>query len=757
MNIIVDENGNANYDIALTDEEESAASESDGSFNVGIDHWQIRNGTISYADASLPLEAIFRNVNHSGSGDFTQDQFDLNTQTSADSVMITHDGVTYISNKSILADAVLNISDNFSTFTFRENSIAVNEFTVGIDGIFKMLEESYQMDLTVKALDNSFKSLLSLTPGIYKDGFESIRANGTLDFEANIKGTYTEDQIPAFNLKLATNNSMFQYPDLPTPVSQIDLDLRIQNSDGIIENTSVEMPVFHAELGSNPIDATLFLENLRDYAMRGSLSASLNFADITAIFPVEGMEIRGNGKADISFEGKYDSINHTMPEVSGNISISNGYVRSAELPYALEKVSLVSTIENPTGQMKDFRMTIKPFDLQLDGAPFMANGEISNLDNYTWDLNAQGSVDLKKLVSLLKLKDMQLEGQLMADIQTRGNMAALEAERYGDLPTSGDVTLRNFAYDSPEMPEAFNISEASVTFDPSRMSLVRFESTFGSSDFSIKGSLSNYIGYILDESAVLRGNLDITSKRINLNELMTTDDSTDAQDTTLSVIPVPDHVEFVVNAKADNVDVTNMNMENAAGRLKISDETVYLEDFTFNMLGGKFESVGNYSTKNKQEPSFEFGLDVDEVMLAEAFKTFELVQKFAPVAGHMKGKVSTEISLSGLLEEDMSPELGSINADGLLEIINASLTDSRILQGISSVSSLDTGDDMSFENLLMNITIRDGRLQVDPFTVNLKGYETEIMGTTSLDGSIAYQLTMQVPGGSVGTKLNEFL
>jgi hypothetical protein len=51
---------------------------------------------------------------------------------------------------------------------------------MSFDGWFKMNENDYGMDLTFKSPDNSFKSLLSLVPGMYSSSFNNIETKETL-------------------------------------------------------------------------------------------------------------------------------------------------------------------------------------------------------------------------------------------------------------------------------------------------------------------------------------------------------------------------------------------------------------------------------------------------------------------------------------------------------------------------------------------------------------------------------------------------
>src|SRR5262249_11029112 len=161
----------------------------------------------------LPYYLAMKGFDHTGSGDFTQDIFDLRTHTVADTVTTSYGAMELLTDKKVELDAVISISENISRFAFKENSVKVNDFAMSADGWFKMNPADYAMDITFKSPENSFKSLLSLVPGMYTEDFSKIETKGDLSFSGLVKGTYSEKQIPAFTVDLKVNNAMFKYPD----------------------------------------------------------------------------------------------------------------------------------------------------------------------------------------------------------------------------------------------------------------------------------------------------------------------------------------------------------------------------------------------------------------------------------------------------------------------------------------------------------------------------------------------------------------
>ena len=77
---------------------------------------------------------------------------------------------------------------------------------------------------------------------------------------------------------------------------------------------------------------------------------------------------------------------------------------------------------------------------------------------------------MQKITKIFPVEGMSLAGKVKANIQTKGNYADVQAERYERLPTSGTASLQNFKYVTADLP-AVGISEASMVFDPRKIAL----------------------------------------------------------------------------------------------------------------------------------------------------------------------------------------------------------------------------------------------------------------------------------------------
>jgi uncharacterized protein involved in outer membrane biogenesis len=755
INIRVNKDGKANYDIAIPSSDTTAAEES-GDFSFGIDHWEIVDGDVSYIDETIPYELEIKGMNHTGSGDFTQDEFDMTTLTKADTVSTSFDGTEYLTDKRAEIDAVIKISEDYSRFTFKENKAKINDFAMSFDGWFKMNESDYEMDITYKSPENTFKSLLSLVPGMYSKDFDKIETAGDLAFNGFVKGKYSEKQMPAFNVNLKVNEAMFKYPDLPTAVKNISMDLLIDNKDGIIDNTVVDLKQLHLEFGNNPVDARALITKIYPTNVDGEVKAKLNLAELSSMFPMEGLTMKGNYAVDVKAKGIYDSLKKKIPAIEASMSLANGFVKSKDFPIPMEDLKFSSNIRNVTGDMTETVIQVNDFSMLMDGERFSANLLLQNLVDYTWDLKAKGGVDLEKITKVFPLDGMTLAGKMKADLTTKGKYSDLQAEKYDRLPTSGSASLRDFKYITSDLPPV-TLSQATMTFDPRKIEIRDVNGTVGKSDFNVNGSIANYIGYVFGENETIKGNVIFKSNLFDLNEFMVESDETTTDTTSMGVIPVPDNIDFVLKSDIKRVKLMNYVLTNATGDVIVRNAKADLSGLKFNMLGGQFVVNGSYDTKDIRHPKYDFGLKVENLSMKQAANSSSLVQTYAPIAGLVNGNCNLDFKITGELLSTMMPNMGTVNGGGLIKIMQASLKESKILSGISSVTKLDDTNEVTLKDVLMSASISKGRLSVKPFDAKFGSYKTTIAGSTGLDGSIDYNLKMDVPAGKLGSQFNSLI
>lgn len=763
ITIITLSDGSANYDIAKETEsvEEAPTTEGEAGVSFGINSFSIEDGDFVYYDQSIQFFTQLADINVNGSGDFEADIFDLLTTGNLQLVDLNYDGTDYVTEKLVDLDVVLSMDLPNSKYTFKENEININSFPLAVDGFFSLLEDGFGMDLKFKAPRSEFKQLLSLVPGVYNDSFKDLKSEGTLSFDGNVTGTYSDTSMPAFGFNMAVNDGKFQYPDLPDAIKNVQMALSIENKSGVMEETRIDLSKMHLEMGSNPIDAKLIVENLKDFRLNADVNGQLNLNELANYFPMEGYELSGGLDFSAKANGVYDSTSHTIPTLDINVDLTEGRIKTPDLPSAIEGFVVKTNITNTSGSLKDTRIVVDNISMNLDGQPFMANMVLSNPDNFEWDVNIEGDLDLDKLMKLYPMEGMQLKGQISTQLSSKGKMSDLEAQRYNRMPTKGSLTLANFDYQGEGIDQAITISRAQASFTNDKMQLTEYSGTAGSTSYSMQGEVSNYLGFALNDE-VLKGSLNVNADQLAISEWMVESNGTaeESNDESISepmeVVRIPENVEFNMQTSVNKVTYNNLLMNNMKGRVVVKDGKVNLNDAGFDAMNGTIGLTGEYDSKPEQ-PTFDFKFGAKEISIPSSFQSVDMVQRLAPVTEKMTGLFSTDFNLKGALGADMMPDYSTVTGGGLIQVLQASLGQSDLLSGLTSVTKLAKVGTATLDKIKMTAEVKDGRLFIKPFDVKLGDYKTQVFGSTGIDGTIDYVLKMNVPAGQVGTQLNSLV
>ena len=132
------------------------------------------------------------------------------------------------------------------------------------------------------------------------------------------------------NLKI--NNGFFQYPDLPQPVKNIAIDMKVENPDGITDHTVLDISKGHIEFGNDPFDFSIQFKNpVTVQYLDATLKGKLNLAEITRFVKLKaGTLLSGILDANASAKGNLSTITKHQ---AGPFT-ANGFINITGLNYS---------------------------------------------------------------------------------------------------------------------------------------------------------------------------------------------------------------------------------------------------------------------------------------------------------------------------------------------------------------------------------------------------------------------------------------
>lgn len=620
--------------------------------SINLQDYSIENGTLVYEDEPGDMMAMIRNLDHSGSGDFTDDLFTLETETSG-VVVFRNGNIDYLSNVDTRLDADFEMDMQKKKFTFKDNRLSLNNLPIRFDGYVALPEEGMDIDMKFAALETEFRNVLSLIPAIYLNNYKELKSSGTVALEGTVKGRMTDSLLPAFNLKLLVANGMFQYPDLPQPVRNVQVDLAVSNPGGTPDHTVIDLQRMHVELGGDPFDMHMVVKTpVSDPYIDATMKGRLNLG----------------------------ALNKSMP---------------------------------------------------LD-------------------------------------KGTEIGGVLVADVQARGNLSALDTRQYERFVATGVVVAQNIVYATPDMPEKVVVKTANLAFSPQTATLSNLAVTLGKSDISGEGRLDNIIGYVLTDRD-LQGSLTVSSGYFNLNPWLgisgqeqpapaaAQPSATPAAQTGEQKPDLPGGINFTVNARMKEVVYDNLTLRNIVASLTLRDKVMALQSASMDLLGGSMTMKGTYDTRVPEKPKSDFSMAIKNFSIAESFDKFTTLQAFVPFLDYMQGSFDASATLETSLDENLRPILPSVGSVGSLIIDRIRIEGFKPFSQAASLLKINELNNPTIANVAPKYEIRNGRFILPPMNFKLGQYPAKISGSNGLDKTLDYVMTLTLPAGKLQQQTNAAL
>ena len=338
--------------------------------SLKIKDYSVENFKFKYYDEKSKIKMVLDSINHEGTGDFASSKLDLVTKSTA-KVSLDMDKVNYMKNVGISLDAVLGIDLDKSKYTFKENKAKINELPLEFDGFIQLVDAGQQYDLTFKTPTSSFKNFLGLIPAQYSSNLKEVKTSGDFTVAGFAKGLYSNTSVPKFNVKIASNNASFQYPNLPKSVNNIIIDTKIINETGVINDTYVNLDKLSFQIDQDVFNAKANIKNISENALvNAALKGTINLANLTKAYPIKlDKPLTGILKADVTTAFDMQSVeksDYARIRNSGTLDLT-GFNYTDEDGKTMKISRAFVSFDPSRVNLKQFNTTTGKTDLAVTG------------------------------------------------------------------------------------------------------------------------------------------------------------------------------------------------------------------------------------------------------------------------------------------------------------------------------------------------------------------------------------------------------
>ncbi|MGB3799653.1 MAG: AsmA-like C-terminal region-containing protein [Lewinella sp.] len=373
-----DEDGNTNYQVAGYTPVGDAGGGGAGEVSVSfaVDLAQFNEVLVQYDDRQLRTLATVLIEKARLTGDFSADQYTLDTDGTVRVEQVDLDNTRYVGRESLAISGKTTIDHLKGSYTFSPLNLSVRDLDVSATGSLTPTEAGLACDLQLSSATGSLDDIVALLPGSVVGTMAEWDTEGELNLAATIKGDWTQSDYPRINGELGFSDGRIGSPRINVGAQDIELRATFAYLDGPrggVQTFAVEE--FSGTFRGEPFRMRLDLEDLKDPVIDFSADGSLPLATLPAFLPNDrAMESDGIVYfTNLRVKGRYaDMIEaRRMSRVS-----SVGIIQIEDGEFAFND----RLLKLPTGTLKlsDNRLKVENLRVSMESSDFTLNGETTN-------------------------------------------------------------------------------------------------------------------------------------------------------------------------------------------------------------------------------------------------------------------------------------------------------------------------------------------------------------------------------------------
>ena len=751
INIQVNKNGEANYNIYKSKSKDTKKSEESASLK--LENIQIKNSHLVYNDKSTKINIEANGFNYQGKGDLLDANFKLKTSAKIDSLSFTYDKKEYLKNKKVKADLITKINTNSLSFVFEKNDLIINKLPVEFTGFFDFLKNGYQMDFKLKTDDSNLEDLFTALPAEYVTWMNETKMEGKTSAFLTLKGKYiaAENLSPEASFNIKVRDGYVKHSKAPYPIENIflNLDTKLPNLD--INKLKVRLDSLYFDVNKNNLSAILISEGFdKKMQIDAKVKSKLDLNFLSNALQIPKFKLAGKLDADIASKGKYDKAEKKIPITKGNFQITNGLIQTAYYPKPIQNINVKANLNSPTGDFKDVEFLLSPANFTFEGEPFTMSASFKNFDDITYNVKAKGTLNVARIYKVFSQKGLDVDGFIKANLSLAGKQSDATNGNFAKLKNSGTLEIKNIKTTSEYLSRPFLIENGLFTFNQDKMNFSNFNGKFGTSDITMNGNLQNVINFVLSENQILKGNFNLTSNFLNINEFITTstedtDDAKKQETEILGVVEIPTNLNVSIQTNAIKTKYDDVIIENLSGNLLIQNGSLKLSNGTLGIIGATAKMDAFYKNEGKEKAYFDYKINANQFDIKRAYNEIKMFREIVTAAEKAEGIVGLNYAIKGVLNNKMEPIMPSLEGNGTLSVKKVKMKGFKLLNIVSSKTDNPDIKDPDVSQVDIKTTIKNNLITIERFKFKVAGFRLRFEGQTSLDGKLNLKMRIGLP------------
>lgn len=334
---------------------------------------------------------------------------------------------------------------------------------------------------------------------------------------------------------------------------------------------------------------------------------------------------------------------------------------------------------------------------------------------------------------------------------------------------SGNAGIRTGIIMTPYFPLRNILRGAALSITNNRISIDSIKVMAGESEIRAEGAINGL------RRAMLRGgNLDmdlkLSSNSVNADELLkaynmgaryeapeseTSSEMTNAEffkqvttDTVQtthgasSLIVIPGNINARIDIDASGIQYKDLNITSFTSNIAIKERCAQMTGTSMRSNMGGFDLDAFYATRNKKDIRTGVCLDFKDITSERVIGMIPEIDSIMPMIGSIHGKLDCEVALTASLDTTMSVLMPTVNGIGRISGKDLSISDDEFFTSIAKKLKFRNKKKGEIDHLQVEVAIKDNKLEVFPFLLELDRYTLAISGVQNMDMSYKHHVSV---------------
>jgi AsmA protein len=551
--------------------------------------------------------------------------------------------------------------------------------------------------------------------------------------------------IPSFTLRSSLRNGYVKYASKPESINNISFNLDASCPDNDYRHTRLSLDDLNANVLSSTIKGFCKLDDAGNFPIDAGLETLFHLADIKKVVPLDSMDLAGDLTVHLRTKGNFQPDKHRFPVTQADLQLSNGKVQTKYYPHPLENIQVSARVTSKGGSMKDLDVAVTPVSFLFEGQPFTMKADLKNFTNLRYNISSKGTLDLGKIVKVFALTDYTVSGLVDTRLSLRGLQSDATQGHYDRLFNEGSLTVKDLRVSAELFPLPFLIHTGQFRFNQDKMWFDAFDASYGKSRFALNGWLSDVIGYMSDKKQPLKGNFDLTSDYVLVDQLMAFASAAPGPKTqTTGVIIVPNDLSVSLHANIKKIQYNGLDIDDFKGGVIIDSGTVKLDTTAFTLVGAPVQMNAAYKSLSPQRAQFDYHIQAKDFDVQRAYREVKIFHDLASSASKAQGIISLDYKLAGKLDGNMFPVYPSLKGGGTLAVSKVKVKGLRLFSEVSKQTNKNVTDpDLS--KVEIKSTINNNIITIERTRMKVSVFKLRIEGQTSFDGRLNLHFRVGLP------------